>query len=91
MNRYKLRDEVSLDMLNKFGFSYEPLLNKYHKEDVPFFKNWIFSTVITVEKDTREIQLLVNPPYWELDTLDTMKNKTFKKLKKANLVEVIHE
>lgn len=87
----KIKDNVDLEKLaiiynldRDFGglyYVYVPLFNRNIKK----------GTILRIDIKTRELQLLVNPPYWELNLTYSMKNPLLKKLIKADLVECVED
>lgn len=85
----KIKDNVDLKELAK-KYNLDRDFGGLYYVYVPFFaKNINKGTILRIDIKTRELQLLVNPPYWELDLTYSMKNPLLKKLKKDGLIEKV--
>ncbi len=80
----KVRDDLPLSVLYKYGFDYEPMLNKYIYFHVSFFSANIY--FLTVNIKTREIKYLYGCPYWEESKLLLYKNRKIKKMIKDGVI-----
>ena len=87
----KIKDNVDLNELaHKYNLDRD--FGGLYYAYVPLFASNIKKgTILRIDIKTRELQLFVNPPYWELNLTYSMKNPLLKKLKKDGLIEKVEQ